>query len=159
MVKKIIEYEDFEGHKRKEEFRFNLTKAELIKLDMSFPDGIQPYLSTCMKLHQNDKIWEAFEKIIDASYGIVAADGRRFMKNADVLANFKETEAYSELIMSFFEKQDEAYAFINGLVSGVDTSAIRNAVQRARDNGELKPEADNTLPKVIPFTENTKESE
>lgn len=140
MIKQTITYVDYDGNERKEDFWFNLTKAEVIKLDMSFPGGIRDALSMYMKLGQNDKIWGAFEKIIDMSYGVKSSDGRRFLKNPEILASFKETEAYSNLILSFFEENDKAYNFINGLVSGVNMNEVRAAVDKAQANGEIPSE-------------------
>ena len=40
MIKKTIEYVDYNGENRKEDFYFNLSKAELMELEMSKNGGL-----------------------------------------------------------------------------------------------------------------------
>ena len=56
-----------------------------------------------------------FEQIVDLSFGKKSDDGRRFVKSPEILSDFKDTNAYSEFIVSLFEEGNAA-EFINGLV-------------------------------------------
>ena len=40
MIKKTITYSDFNGNERTEDFYFNLTKAEITKMELSIKGGL-----------------------------------------------------------------------------------------------------------------------
>lgn len=59
---------------------------------------------------------DLFKEIIHKSYGVKSPDGRRFMKSPEILEDFLQTEAYSELFVKLATDADEATAFVNGIV-------------------------------------------
>ena len=61
-------------------------------------------------------IIELFKDIITRSYGEKSPDGRRFIKNKEVLENFTQTAAYSELYMELAFNTEAAKKFINGVI-------------------------------------------
>lgn len=116
MLKKTVKYVDFDGNERTEDFYFNLTKAELAQLELSESGGLTQMLNKIVAEQDIPKIAEYFKKIVMLSYGEKSADGRKFMKSPEILANFMATEAYSELYMELATTADAASAFINGIV-------------------------------------------
>jgi hypothetical protein len=50
------------------------------------------------------------------SYGKKSMDGRRFIKTAAYREEFESSEAYSEMMMSFFLDGDNAIEFFNGIL-------------------------------------------
>ena len=54
--------------------------------------------------------------LIDKSYGVRSADGRKFIKNDEVLNNFKQTEAYSNIYMRFATDSKFAADFMNNII-------------------------------------------
>jgi hypothetical protein len=62
------------------------------------------------------KIIELMKDIIKRSYGIKSDDGKRFIKNDDILADFMQSEAYSELFMELATDANAASEFINGIL-------------------------------------------
>lgn len=116
MIKKTIEYVDYNGENRKEEFYFNLSKAEVMELEMSKNGGLSEYIQRIVKTSDNAAIMSLFKEIICKAYGEKSLDGKRFIKNKELTDAFVQTEAYSELFMELATNADEAAAFINGII-------------------------------------------
>ena len=116
MIKKTIEYVDYNGENRKEEFYFNLSKAEVMEMEMSKNGGLSEYIQRIVKSSDNAAIIALFKEIICKSYGEKSLDGKRFIKNKELTEAFVQTEAYSELFMELATNADEAAAFVNGII-------------------------------------------
>ena len=116
MIKKTIEYVDYNGENRKEEFYFNLSKAEVMEMEMSKNGGLSEYIQRIVKSSDNAAIIALFKEIICKAYGEKSLDGKRFIKNKELTDAFVQTEAYSELFMELATNADEAAAFVNGLI-------------------------------------------
>ena len=120
MLKKTITYTDFDGNERKEDFYFNLTKAEVTEMQMSAEGGLAKMLEKIVATQDTKRVIEVFKDIILKSYGEKSPDGKRFIKNDEVRDSFAQTEAYSELFMELAGNAEAAAAFINGIVPQVN---------------------------------------
>jgi hypothetical protein len=130
MYTKTITYTDYNGNERTESFYFNLTKAELSEMEYSVEGGMKSMLEKIIETKDPVKLVSMFKNLILKSYGEKSADGRRFIKNQEVLDNFTQTEAYSELYMLLSTDAEEAIAFVTGIVPKdlqVDEKAIEQA--------------------------------
>ena len=120
MLKKTIIYTDYNGEEIKEDFRFNLTKAEVAKIEITTPGGIEKYIDKISHERNGKLIMDFFEKIILGAYGEVSLDGKRFVKvdeNGNRLGDkFAQTEAYSVLFMELITDSDKAADFIKGVL-------------------------------------------
>lgn len=116
MFKKTIKYTDFDGNERKEDFYFNLTKAELLEMQLSIEGGLQGHLERIIKTQSQPELIKMFKDIIMRAYGEKSPDGKRFMKSDELRKNFECTEAYSELFMELATDSDAAAEFINALL-------------------------------------------
>lgn len=116
MFKKTIKYTDFDGNERKEDFYFNLTKAELLEMQLSIEGGLQGHLERIIKTQSQPELIKMFKDIIMRAYGEKSLDGKRFMKSDEIRKNFECTEAYSELFMELATDSDAAAEFINALL-------------------------------------------
>lgn len=116
MYKKTIEYTDYNGGERVEDFYFNLSKAELMEMEMSIPGGMKEMLEKIISEQDTAKIIEMFKKIILKSYGQKSDDGKRFIKSPEMAKEFSETEAYSVLFMELAQDAQKAAEFINGII-------------------------------------------
>lgn len=116
MLKKTIEWTDYDGNERKEDFYFNLTKAEITELNLGQKGGLEKLINNIVAAQDTAKIVEIFKDIIYKSYGVKSDDGRRFIKTPEVKQEFIETEAYSILFMELATDADAAAKFINGIV-------------------------------------------
>lgn len=116
MLKKSINYVDYNGVSRTEDCYFNLTKAELAKMQFTTTGGFSEMLDQIIKAQNVPEIYRVFEDIVMRSYGMKSPDGRRFIKSKELSEEFVQTEAYSELMMSLLQNPDEMAAFINGII-------------------------------------------
>ena len=113
-------YRDYDDNERTEDFFFNLTKAEVLKMETSAEGGMKKHLQKIMKEENTKRLYEYFENIVEKAYGEKSLDGRRFMKSEEILNNFKQTEAYSEIIIELATNSEKATKFINNVLPKVD---------------------------------------
>ncbi len=116
MLKKEITYTDYDGNERTETFMFNLSKAELIELQLSEKGGLQNFIQQVVQERDTKKLSELFRSLIMKAYGQKSADGRQFIKSEQLSKEFSETEAFSDLLVSLYTNAEGAAEFIKGLV-------------------------------------------
>lgn len=119
MYTKTITYTDFDGNERTEKFYFNLTQEELMELDLSTDGGFEQYIQRIISAQNNKELYKQFKSIILMAYGEKSLDGRRFIKNEQLREEFKQTQAFSDMIIEFATEPDKASAFINQIVPAV----------------------------------------
>ena len=116
MLKKTIKYTDYNGVEREEDFYFNLSKAEIAEMELEIPGGMTAMLQRITAAKDTPSLVKIFKDLILRSYGEKSADGKRFIKSAELKESFSQTEAYSELFMELATNADSASAFINGII-------------------------------------------
>lgn len=116
MLKKTITYVDYNRTERTEDFYFNLSKAEIAKMELEIPGGMTEMLKRITAAQDTPSLVKIFEDLILRSYGVKSDDGKRFIKTPELKEEFKQTEAYSELFMELATNADAASAFINGII-------------------------------------------
>lgn len=142
MLKKTVTYTDFDGRERTEDFYFNLTKAELMDLELSREGGLQKQIDKIIASQSVPQIVEIFKTLVLKAYGEKSDDGRRFMKSPEITEAFKETQAYSDIFMEFATDSDAAAAFINGIVPE-DAALTEAELEKARNDERVKALKDN----------------
>ena len=115
MLKKTINYTDFDGNEISEDFYFNLTEAELLEMETK-NGSMQSKLKRIINTRDTSAIMEIFKEIIVSSYGVKSDDGKRFIKDEETTKYLTQSNAYSELYMSLLGNVDEAIAFITGIL-------------------------------------------
>lgn len=116
MLKKTIKYTDFNGVEREEPFYFNLTKADLLEMEMSKDGGMGEFIAKVVQTQNQRELMNLFKTFILKAYGEKSDDGKHFYKSEEISQKFASTEAYSVLVMELLENKDDAAAkFINGL--------------------------------------------
>ena len=116
MLKKTIKYTDYNGEERIEDFYFNLSKAEIMEMEMSQNGGMSEYIKKIVNTQDNVSIMNLFKEIIQKSYGEKSLDGKRFIKNKELTEAFTQTEAYTELFVELVSDADAAAKFVNGII-------------------------------------------
>ena len=116
MLKKTITYTDFDGEKKVEDFYFNLTKAELMEMEMSTDGGIQAMVKRIVDAKDNAGIIRVFKNIITTAYGVRPESGKGFIKTKELANAFEHSEAFSELLMELVEDENNAANFIKGIL-------------------------------------------
>ena len=116
MLKKTIEYTDYNDVKRKEDFYFNLTKAEIMEMELSTTGGLAEMIQKIIDTQDTPQIIKLFKDLVLKAYGEKSADSKRFIKNNDIRDGFAQTEAYSELFMELATDANAAASFVNAIV-------------------------------------------
>lgn len=123
MLKETIKYTDYNGVEREEDFYFNLTKAELMELEMGTTGGLTELIQKAVQTKDAPVIIKVFKDLILMSYGEKSADGKRFIKSEALREAFAQTEAFSNLFMKLASDDKAAAKFVNGIVpADIDTS-------------------------------------
>lgn len=120
MVERELTYVDYDGTKRTETFRFNLSKAELAEWELSVNGGLEKKLKNIIEKVNGPEIISTFKELIMKSYGEKSADGRTFEKSEELTKSFMQTEAYSDLFMELITNPDKAAEFVNGVISKIE---------------------------------------
>lgn len=116
MIKETITYTDYNNVERTEDFYFNLTKAEIMEMEMSTKGGLAETIQRIVAAQDQPAIIKIFKDLIIKAYGVKSLDGKRFIKNEDVVNEFVQTEAYSQMFMKLATDADAAAKFVNGIV-------------------------------------------
>lgn len=129
MLSKSIKYTDYNGVKREEKFLFNLSKAELMEMEMGTAGGLAESIRHIIETQDGGLIMKTFKDLILKAYGEKSADGKRFIKVNDagvpLSVAFSQTEAYSELFMELATDSMAAAKFVEGIVpNDIDLSNV-----------------------------------
>ena len=116
MLKKTIEYVDYNNITRKEDYYFNLSKAEITEMEMSTAGGLSELIQTLIAEQDMPSIIKIFKDLILKAYGKKSPDGKRFEKSEELSTAFSQTEAYSILFMELATDADSAAKFVNGII-------------------------------------------
>lgn len=116
MLPKKIKSIDFDGNEREETYYFNITEAEMADMALSKDGGLEVYITRIIESKSVPELKELFKFFIDKSYGVKSDDGKYHRKSPELLADFKATQAYSELIMELLSDTQNAIDFINGII-------------------------------------------
>lgn len=116
MLTKTITYTDYNGVEREEKHYFNLSKAEIVKMNMSVSGGLIEIINRVIEEQNVPELYNIFEDLIHKSYGIKSPDGKRFEKSEDIYLAFAQTEAYSVLIEELITDAKAAAKFFNAIV-------------------------------------------
>ena len=119
MLKKTITYIDYNGSERTEDFYFNLTKAEVMEMEMGTTGGLSERINKIISANDLPSIITIFKDLVLRAYGEKTADGKRFIKNNEVRDAFSQTEAYSNLFMELATDADAAAKFVNGIMPNI----------------------------------------
>lgn len=129
MIKRTIDYTDYNGNPRKETAYFNLTEFEATEMGLELPEGIVDAVSdgpihgneTEAAVHLVEKlgakgIKDFVKSVVEKSYGVKSSDGKRFVKTPELFTEFSQTPAYSAFMMQLLTNDNAASEFINDVI-------------------------------------------
>ena len=167
MFKHNIKYTDYNGTERNEVFYFNLSKAELMEMELSTQAGVDEMIRMMIATNDNAKIVQTFKDLILKSYGIKSEDGKRFIKSKELREQFEQSEAYSEFFMAMLNNEDGLQTkFINGVINGsnVPNLSEEDAIAKLKELGYDTARIEQTLAEkgsaeVVPINNKVESSE
>jgi hypothetical protein len=128
MIKRTINYEDFDGNQVSEDAWFHLTKTAIAKLAARYANkstgnqdedelGIVKYLQEKINNGDNEALIDFYKTIVLDAYGKRSEDGRSFIQTPQVKEEFEFSAAFDEFFFDLITNE-EAHIdeFIDGLL-------------------------------------------
>lgn len=137
MLKRSITYTNFNDEEITEEFYFNLSKAELIEMEVDKKEGLGEYLQKIIKAEDRKELIQMFKEIVLKAYGEKSEDGKRFIKNDEMREAFSQTAAYQELFMELATNDKAATIFIKAIMPKDMTEAVEKEALKNEMAGAL----------------------
>ena len=147
MLKKTITFTDYFGEERTQDFYFNLTKTELMEMNLSADGGVERLVEKMIQTKDNKKLVNYFKDFILRSYGEKSDDGFQFMKSSEISRKFEQCPAYDILFMELASDADKAADFINGVVP----KELSEKMDEYRSNPNMNPALAKIQGKPIPL--------
>lgn len=116
MLKKVITYEDYNGVERTEEFYFNMSKAELTEMHLTTAQGLDEKIKNIVNAKSQVELEQFLKNLLIMSYGKKSDDGRLFMKNDEIRAEFTASPAYDMMYTELFTDEKACADFIEGIL-------------------------------------------
>lgn len=112
MYKTTVEYEDFNGEKKKRTLYFNLSQSELTELKYESNGALEDKIVEIVATKNRSEMMLLFTKILKMAYGEKSEDGEYFVKNEEVYSRFKYSNAYDAFLEKLVESDSELENFI-----------------------------------------------
>lgn len=135
MLKRPITSTDFDGNTTTEEFYFNISRVELIEMEVSELDGLKATIEKIVATKDMKSLIKEFKKIILDSYGIKSEDGKRFVKSQELRDEFAQSGAFDVLFMDLATNETAAANFIMGILPSDMAEQLANATPQDKPKG------------------------
>lgn len=116
MLKKTITYKDYLGNEKTKDCWFNLSKSEIMEMELSTPGGLTATLNKVIAAQDAPSIIKIFKDLVLKSYGVISPDGEQFIKSEQLRTEFSQTVAYDQLFMELATDAEKAAEFVNGII-------------------------------------------
>jgi hypothetical protein len=126
MFKQNIEYVDFNGNERKEDFYFHLSTPEVIRMEAEIGEPIDVHTKKLSAEMNLAALLAFLEKMILSSYGKKTTDGKSFHKSKELREEFENSQAYAEFFEMLIKNPELAQKFG---ASVADNGKKKNQVQ------------------------------
>jgi hypothetical protein len=142
MIKKTIQYHDFEGNLREDDFYFHLTQVELTKInsDPSLPGGLEESVARASKNKDAGELLRIVDLMISRSYGVKLPDGGFVKRNSSGLPLYElfvNTEAYDNLLTELIQDEEGIVNFLTGCLTKDAQDKVRAEFAKRKEE-ELK---------------------
>ena len=117
MLKKTVEYTNFNGQHRSQELYFNMNKFELTQL-MIGPDNVpfQDYMQRLVDSRDISEMLQVVKDLLLMSYGEKSQDGEHFVKSDEIRHQFETSAVFPEIYYEMMSHPDELLKFIWGVM-------------------------------------------
>lgn len=142
MIKKTIQYHDYEGNLRTDDFYFHLTQVELTKInsDPSLPGGLEESVARASKNEDAGELLRIVDLMISRSYGVKLPDGGFVKRNSSGLPLYElfvNTEAYDNLLTELIQDEEGIVNFLTGCLTKEAQDKVRAEFAKRKEE-ELK---------------------
>jgi hypothetical protein len=138
MLKHKITYENYDEDQVTEELYFNLTKNELVALEVEHHEGMYKWLEKIAASKDRKTIYDETRKIVLLAYGEKTPDGRSFLKTPEITEAFAHTAAFHKLMEDLVFDEDMSATFMKGilpkdLMAQVEAEEKKQEAQKAAE--------------------------
>lgn len=130
MFTKTVTYTDFNGEERTETLYFNLSKSEIMEMELSTEGGMTERLNTIVAAKNGPEIVKTFKDIILKAYAVKSPDGKRLIKSEELSTAFSQTPAYDDLFFEMLQDPNAASNFINSIIPKIDEKSFKAPVNK-----------------------------
>lgn len=116
MFKKTMTYTDWNGVERTEDVYFNLSKAEILEMQLTTEGGFDNMLERMIKAKDTIALVKLYKQLILKAYGKKSEDGRRFEKSEEITREFIESPLFSDVYMELTLDDEKAQEFVRGIM-------------------------------------------
>lgn len=132
MQKLTVQFENFDGETVTEDLYFHLNIKELQDME-NWDVPLTQRIAKLTKTEDGKEAFDLMRDIVEAAYGERSEDGKRFVKNPEVLKNFTEGLAYDEVIIKFIDGSTDLGKFVEGLLP---KKVFELAKKNTKESGE-----------------------
>lgn len=132
MQKLTVQFENFDGETVTEDLYFHLNIKELQEME-NWDVPLTQRIAKLTKTEDGKEAFDLMRDIVEAAYGERSEDGKRFVKNPEVLKNFTESLAYDEVIIKFIDGSTDLGKFVEGLLP---KKVFELAKKNTKESGE-----------------------
>lgn len=116
MIGKTFTYKDFNGTEVTETFWFHLSKTRIVELERAFPGGLVAAAKMLGETKNPIEIVPIIQKIAEYAVGRRSDDGRRFMQDSSIVADFMYSNAWDVFLFEYIQDSKNAAEWFNGIM-------------------------------------------
>lgn len=132
MFSRTFEYTGYDGQPHKDTWWFNLSEAELYKLELSNLGGMNGMMNRLLRESKPGEIVEVFESLILSAVGERSVDGRKFIKNQEIRDDFYQSKAYSDLFVELVSSGEKLAEFLKGAIPAEVAAELAKAEEASK---------------------------
>lgn len=142
MIKRVVNYKDFDGNPVTEEYCFHMMEADFVDMDFKYEEfgGLRGYLTGLVKDIQEKgenapkrPMYEFLKEMVKVSVG--KRIGNRFDRSQEVKDRFFQTGAYSAFLLDLLKDADGIVVFIDGITPEVSPEQRSKAIAQLEKDG------------------------
>lgn len=114
MIQRTFTYKDYDGNECTESFCFQLTKAEIVEMQVRDNGNFIDNLKDLMQKRDIERLYHFFRELVLDSVG-VRSGNNRFVKNSEIREDFKYSIPYSELMVELMTDENKIAEFARGI--------------------------------------------
>lgn len=111
MFKHTINYTDFNGTERKEDFYFHLSLPEVTRIEARIGNSIAEHTKLLVSQNSVKDLLDFLEEIVLTSYGKKSSDGTTFEKTDAIRQKFEHSQAYAEMFEELLTNKEFSTKF------------------------------------------------
>lgn len=117
MLIRNVNYVDYNGQRRNEEYHFNISKTEYIKLNFTDEGSLKNTLDTLKRTDDAKRAYELIEKVVLLAYGVKDPNGKTFLKTEKLTNDFYQSPAFEALMDEFLQNSGKFAEFVEACVN------------------------------------------